>query len=286
MLCFNKPLFSIVIPSFNQGKFIEQTIASILGQTYQNKEIIIIDGGSTDQTLDIIEKYSRSISYWVSEPDNGQANAINKGFRLAKGDILAWLNSDDFYLPCTLSKVASLFEKYTEPKLVYGGCLLFSEGGTHTEGRLPPEFDVNKLTYYDYIDQPSTFWTRSLWEATGELNEYYKYALDWDWFIRASKVCQFIPVKDYLSLYRLHDEHKTGTGGVERKDEIIQIVDTYANERWSSAYKDIYSQKTPLRVSFNRLARLKLCRFRQLFYPRLYLKHGRFCIEDIVMRMI
>jgi glycosyltransferase involved in cell wall biosynthesis len=284
--CGEEPLVSIVIPSFNQGNFLEQTLVSILGQNYQNKEIIVIDGGSNDQTLEILEKYSSVIDYYVSEPDNGQADAINKGFRLAKGDILAWLNSDDMYLPCTLSKIASILGISKEPKLIYGGCLLFSEGGTYTEGRLPPQFDADKLTYYDYIEQSSTFWTRSLWEAVGELNESYKYTLDWDWFIRASKVSQFTPIRDYFSLYRFHENHKTSTGGTERKEEIVKIVEAYASEQWSEVYRDLYRRTTNLRVGFKRLMKLRLYRFRQLFYPKLYLKHSKHSIEDIVMRMI
>lgn len=151
------PLISVVIPSYNQGRFIEQTITSVLGQNYPNLELIVIDGGSTDQTQRIIEKYLDSISYYVSELDNGQAHAINKGFRVAKGDILAWLNSDDMYLPCTLLKVANIIKSSTEPKLIYGGCLHFYEGKSQAYGILPPDFDKEKITYTDYIIQPSTF---------------------------------------------------------------------------------------------------------------------------------
>lgn len=274
-----KPLISIVIPSFNQGDFIEQTLTSVIGQNYPKLEIIVIDGGSTDQTIKIVEKYSSSLSYFISEPDNGQAHAINKGFRQAKGDILGWLNSDDMYLPCTLSKVANIVGVSAEPKFVYGGCLHFFEGKASAFGYLPPDFDAERLTYFDYIVQPSTFWSRSLWEAVGELNESYNYVLDWDWFIRAAQVCNFIPIQDYFSIYRLHDNHKTGTGGLKRTEEMLRIVETYAKDEWISAYRDVYRQITSLRNGLNRLLKLRLYRFRHLFYPQLYLKHGQHRVD-------
>lgn len=267
------PLISIVIPSFNQGNYIEQTITSILGQYYSNLELIVIDGGSTDCTLDIIKKYAHLITYYVSEPDKGQADAINKGFRVAKGDILAWLNSDDMYLPCTLSKVANMIGDSKEPKLLYGGCLHFFEGKEQTYGYLPPNFDSERLTYADYIIQPSSFWSRSLWETVGELNESYNYVLDWEWFIRATKTCTFTPIQDYLSIYRLHENHKTGTGGLRRSQEILKIVEIYANEEWLEIYKDVYKKITSLKLNKNSPLQLKL--WSKFIIRYLYLKHGK-----------
>jgi glycosyltransferase involved in cell wall biosynthesis len=279
------PLISIVIPSFNQGQFIEQTITSVLGQIYPNLELIIIDGGSTDQTLEIIDKYSDLISYFISEPDQGQAHAINKGFRVAQGEILAWLNSDDIYLPCTLSKVAKILGASREPKLLHGGCLHFYESQTITYGRLASDFDVEQLTYYDHVVQPSAFWSRSLWEAVGELNENYHYVLDWDWFIRASQICKFISIKEYLSIYRLHENHKSSGGGLKRTDEVLKIVETYASEDWILAYRDVYKHIEILKIIRENLVKFKLYRFRQLFYPNLYLKYGNHRL-DIALSMM
>lgn len=267
------PLISIVIPSFNQGNYIEQTITSILGQYYSNLELIVIDGGSTDGTLDVIKKYAHLITYYVSEPDKGQADAINKGFKVAKGDILAWLNSDDMYLPCTLSKVANMIGDSKEPKLLYGGCLHFFEGKEQTYGYLPPNFDSERLTYADYIIQPSSFWSRSLWETVGELNESYNYVLDWEWFIRATKTCVFTPIQDYLSIYRLHENHKTGTGGLRRSQEILKIVEIYANEEWLEIYKDVYKKITSLKLNKNSPLQLKV--WSKFIIRYLYLKHGK-----------
>lgn len=278
----NQPMISVVIPSFNQGRFIGQAISSVLYQDYPNVELIIIDGGSSDNTSDIIEKYADSLSHYISEPDNGQAHAINKGFRVAKGDILAWLNSDDMYLPCTLSKVAKILSNVTTPALVYGGCMRFTEGTPYTHGVFPPDFDAERLTYYDYIDQPSTFWTRSLWETVGELNESYHYVLDWDWFIRASKIGKFIPLKEFLSIYRYHEEHKTGSGGAKRRKEILEVVEKYASPEWIAAYREVHAQFIPLKACLNRLLKLKLHRLRYLFYPQLYLKYGRERVDLVV----
>ena len=270
-----EPLISIVVPSFNQGKFIEETLCSILGQNYKNLELIVIDGGSTDETLDVIKKYSSQIAYFVSEADNGQASAINKGFRVAKGDVLAWLNSDDMYLPCTLMKVASYFQTPGELKLVYGGTLHFFEGKSSAYGFLPSPFNAERLTYSDYIMQSSTFWSRSLWEKVGELQESYNYVLDWDWFIRASKVCEFIPVADYLSLYRFHDAHKSGTGEIKRIDEILSVVNDYADSKWIEIYQGLYQQLPDLRKKFSHLRQLNLYPLRYLSCPRLYRKYGK-----------
>ncbi|GAK55299.1 glycosyl transferase family 2 [Candidatus Vecturithrix granuli] len=282
-----QPLISIVIPSFNQGQFIEQAITSVLGQNYPNIELIVIDGGSSDQTLQIVEKYQHSIRHCISEPDHGQAEAINKGFRLAQGDILAWLNSDDMYLPCTLSKIAAAIGNTTEPALVYGGALYFYEKTTYTFGELPPEFDPDQLTYFDYMIQPSTFWNRRVWETVGELNEMYCYVLDWDWFIRASKICQFTRLEgEYLAIYRLHGSHKSGTGKDARQEEILRVVETYASQEWIAAYHDVYKVITPLRTWLYRLSRLKLYWLRYGLYPRLYLKYGKHCIEDIILSLL
>lgn len=281
-----QPCISIVIPSCNQGQFIEQAITSVLGQNYPHIELIIVDGGSTDATADIVRKYQERISYWISEPDHGQAEAINKGFTQARGDILGWLNTDDMYLPCTFSKVAAILKPVSESGLVYGGCLHVYEGTTHTYGFLPPDFDAEQLTYTDYLIQPSTFWTRALWEQVGNLNESYHYVLDWEWFIRAARFCRFIPIKDYLSIYRMHPTHKSGQGNEQRQEEIMHIIETYADRTWQDAYRAVYQHLVPLRRNFHRLWRIKLYWLRSLFYPRLYWKYGKQRIEDVILSML
>ncbi|MCP4403388.1 MAG: glycosyltransferase [bacterium] len=240
----NSPLISIVIPSLNQGQFIEQAIASVIGQNYPNIELIIIDGGSSDNTADVIKHYERNIAYYLSESDNGQAQAINKGFDVAKGDILAWLNADDLYMPCTFSKIASIIDNTDKPILAYGGCIYFHEDRSTACSYHAFPFSPERLTYKDYIFQPSTFWSKRLWETVGKLNESYQYILDWEWFIRASKVASWVPVGNYLSLYRFHESHKTSSGFDKRQQEILKVVETYAPQQWISAYKDVYKYIT------------------------------------------
>jgi hypothetical protein len=114
---------------------------------------------------------------------------------MARGEIMGWLNTDDMYLPCTLSRVAAAIGTTSKPNLVYGGCLHFYQGTTHTYGFLPPDFDAEQLTYHDYLAQPSTFWTKALWDQTGALNESYHYVLDWEWFLRASQLADLSQLK-------------------------------------------------------------------------------------------
>src|SRR5215207_3330029 len=136
------PLVSIIVPTLNQARFIEQTLASITGQNWPRLELIVIDGGSTDGTREIVERYP--VTHFISEKDRGQADAINKGMRLAKGDILAWLNSDDYYLPLAFMRVARVLEDTTKPQLVYGGCLLLYEQENTAKLVRPQPFDANE----------------------------------------------------------------------------------------------------------------------------------------------
>ena len=278
------PLISVVIPSFNQGHYLEETLLSVIGQHYPNLEILVIDGGSTDATIGIIEKYSKYIVYWHSRKDQGQSDAINQGMRLSTGEILCWLNSDDLLLPGALNKVAACLGDSSQPKLMYGGCLRFMQGTNYTYGRLPEPFDQERLTYYNYIDQPSVFWTRALWERVGVLDEAYHYVMDWDWWLRASQVCQFLTVPEYLSIFRLHATHKSGTGGLKRRAEILRLVNTSAKEEWRAAFRDVYGKEEALRQERERMAKLGLFAFRYLFYPRLWYRHRRYRL-DVALSM-
>ncbi len=233
------PLISVVVPSFNQGQYIEKTLLSILGQGYPRLEIIVIDGGSTDNTVEILEKYSDQLFYWHSKKDQGQADAINQGMQLSSGDILCWLNSDDMYFPGTLLAIGKHFsQRLDEYHLVYGAAVVINESGDKLQGMAAhtAPFDPLKLTYFDYIVQPSSFWTKKLWAKAGELDINYQYVLDWDWFIRASKLATFEYIPNFYSICRIHPLHKTSNGGEERRKEIIDIVNKFASDYWKELY--------------------------------------------------
>jgi glycosyltransferase involved in cell wall biosynthesis len=217
------PKISVITPSYNQGIYIEDTILSVISQAYPNLEYIIMDGGSTDNTVEIIKKYENHITYWQSCKDDGQSSAINDGFQRATGQILCWLCSDDIFIPGTLLKIGRLFASVKEPAVILGNCINFHQTnlkkvrGSDIAAAILNE----KLTLYNFIYQPSAFWNREAWVATGELNISLQYSMDWDWFIRAQiSEVKFIPINDYLSLFRWHENHKTSVKGKNNPRDI------------------------------------------------------------------
>ncbi len=242
------PKISIITPSYNQGEFIEETILSVLGQNYPNLEYIIIDGGSTDGTIEIIKKYEKNLSYWVSEKDLGQSHAINKGFERATGDLLAWLNSDDMYMPGTLLFIATNVTTHL-PAVYFGNCLHFKESDNaliSSGSDVVNAYQNTNLAYQDYIVQPSAFWTRSAWEKCGKLREDLHFGFDWEWFLRAKKMgVSFYSFAKCLSMYRLHNAHKTGRGGNERREELLRIYCEYC-QRAGVLYKQLMSEEITL----------------------------------------
>ena len=222
------PKISIVTPSLNQAAFLQETIDSVLGQNYPQLEYIIIDGGSTDGSSEIIRPHEKHLTYWQSRPDGGQADAIAQGFRRATGDILAWINSDDFYLPGALRHVARQMDP-ARPQLLFGNCFHFEEGSSRgNPSDVILKHAGHRLDLIDYLIQPSTFWTRRLADKLGELNPHFHYVFDWDWYIRAQKAgADFLPSPRYLSAYRLHPLHKSAQGGEKRSQEIREIYSRY-----------------------------------------------------------
>jgi len=205
---------SIVTPSLNQAQFLERTILSILNQNYPNLEYIIIDGGSTDRSVEIIKKYEKYLTYWVSEPDKGQANAINKGFQKSTGEILAWLCSDDVYLPKSLMKISSVCTK-TGADLVYGNTYLINEIdkiiGEHRNVRYSKFFPKAAIINGIFsISQPSMFWRRELFINVGGVNEKLCNVLDNDLIIKFLLTNpKVVNTKDFISCERLHAARKT-----------------------------------------------------------------------------
>jgi len=204
---------SIITPSFNQGSFIEETISSVLNQSYQNIEYIVMDGGSTDNTLDILRKFDRNPRFkWFSSKDKGQSNAINKGFTMATGSILAWLNSDDVYENSDVVKcIVDTFIKYPDLDLVYGRCSYIDAKGNFTGPYRSLDFNHNHLLNHDsgMIPQASCFFTSRVINKTGGLDESLHYSMDYDLWLRISKQGKCLHIPDVLSKFRKHDGCKT-----------------------------------------------------------------------------
>ncbi|MGC3947709.1 MAG: glycosyltransferase family 2 protein [Chryseolinea sp.] len=236
------PRITVITPSYNQGAFLEQTILSVLGQNYPNLEYFIFDGGSTDNSVEIIKKYQNRLAFWISEKDGGQAQAINRGFSMATGDIIGWLNSDDLYMPGVLEKIASCFTS-TEEKVVFGNCINFWEGkpSSVSGSNVSRWHKTLDLSLVDYIIQPSSFWSRSTLEKVGPLNESYTYVFDWEWFLRAKLLgVSLIPIDSIISMYRFHQNHKSGSGGARRLQEILEIYAKNHEPRVSKALQRLF----------------------------------------------
>ncbi|WP_214073510.1 glycosyltransferase family 2 protein [Mucilaginibacter sp. dw_454] len=266
------PKISVITPSYNQGGFIEQTILSVIGQQYPNLEYIIIDGGSTDNTVEVIKKYGQYITYWISESDNGQADAINKGFERATGDILCWLNSDDYYLPGVLAKVAGLLDT-SQPQLLFGNCIHLDESKNFTHGSY---FDPQKpwdINTGDYITQPSSFWTRKAWEQTGPLNAELHFGFDWEWYARANHAgVKFIPSTVYFSVYRLHSQQKSQPQNAARATELLQLQRRLNPDKFKRIDDSVKTHKNGLNIIYALGATLPAVwqhRLLKVFYPGL-----------------
>lgn len=234
----NYPKITIITPSYNQGEFIEATIRSVLAQNYPNLEYLVFDGGSTDNTVDVIKKYDKYITHWESKTDRGQSHAINKGFRAASGEIIGWLNSDDLFYPNTLHRVANYFKDKNYRKIIYGeGTYLFDKYQLSIKNNTARLSQRHPITLCDFIIQPSTFWGRTVVEEVGELEEDLHYGFDWDWFIKAhNKGIPLQMVKEYFSVYRIHAGHKSSAGGDKRTKELAQIYETYHGSTVADAY--------------------------------------------------
>lgn len=270
------PKISIVTPSYNQGQFIEQTIQSVLGQFYAHLEYIILDAGSNDSTVRILEKYNSQVSYWHSKPDNGQSAAINEGFDRSSGDIIAWLNSDDYYLPFALNKVANLLS-IDEPAILIGNCFHFKEQDNYGNGSAMTSYHQNiDIRNGDYIIQPSSFFNKKAWDLVGKLNEDLEFVFDWEWYIRAEqKGVKFITTPEYLSAYRFHQNHKSGIGGRKREQEIMSIIKKYNSEEDFKTFMYIATHREEMKRKLGKLdkvldtKRFKSQLFRHIFFRKL-----------------
>jgi glycosyltransferase involved in cell wall biosynthesis len=205
------PLVTVVTPSFNQSQFIERTILSVLDQDYLNIEYIIIDGGSTDGSVEIIKKYENRVAIWKSEPDKGQTDAINKGFQLAHGQVLAWLNSDDTYNPGTVRDAVKFLKEHPDVGMVYGDAN-FINADDEVIGRFPAaQTDRTRLLQgYVHVPQQSSFFRYDIWKKVGPLDPDFFFAMDYDLWVRLSALAPLVYFPHQIwANFRLHDEGKT-----------------------------------------------------------------------------
>jgi glycosyltransferase involved in cell wall biosynthesis len=232
---------SIVTPSFNQGRFLEETILSVLNQGYEPLEYIVIDGGSTDESVSIIRRYEHRLTYWESEKDRGQVHAINKGLERATGDIVAFLNSDDVYLPGAFSAVMSYFTANPESKWICGDTIMFGDGhDTQLIRSIVPKSAAHCLSWAYRAPQPGHFWRNEI-VRSGFL-ERWNYDFDHDMYVRlllAGYKCEYLPLP--MAAYRLHEVSKTVAEGHRLSEEFDQIAEFYepqlqgVGRRWSEA---------------------------------------------------
>jgi glycosyltransferase involved in cell wall biosynthesis len=227
------PKISVITPSYNSGRFIEHTIQSVLSQEYPKLEYIVMDGGSTDNTLEILQKYKGSVN-WISEKDSGQSHAINKGFALATGDVLAYLNADDIYEPGALHTVGNYFLKHPTAYWVTGRCR-FIDQNDHEIRKLASIYkyiwlfwgSYKALLVIDYVSQPATFWHRTVINKIGYFDETLYYAMDYDYSLRIGKLFKMCRIDRSLAAYRIHSASKTfscATSIKEQFDEDLGIA--------------------------------------------------------------
>lgn len=223
-------LVSIITPSYNQAAYLEQTILSVLEQDFPNIEYIVIDGASTDGSVDIVKKYADRFAYWVSEKDRGQAEAINKGFTRATGDVIAWLNSDDYYMQGAVSAAVQIFEKNPEVVLVYGDMLAVDEHGKTFNTLTYGQLNLEDLLCFQIIGQPSVFMRRSALQKTSGLNLDFHFLLDHLLWIHIAKHGQILHVNQIWSAARYHAEAKNRAKAAEFGREAFRILEVAAQD--------------------------------------------------------
>jgi glycosyltransferase involved in cell wall biosynthesis len=254
-----QPLVSIITPSFNQAQFLEKTISSVIDQDYPSIEYLVVDGNSNDGSQAIIEKFSKRISWWVSEPDQGQAEAINKGLKRAKGEIVAWLNSDDYYLPGAVTKAVAAFQKQPLSSLVYGDVLAVDADGCQINKMRYHQWNLIDLMRFNIIGQSSVFIRREILDKTGFLDPSLQYLLDHKLWLRLAQQAPMHYLPEMLSAAHFHSQSKN----------VAQ-----ANAFGEEAYRILaWMQYEPVLNSLFEKNKTKICAGAHRFNAR-YLMHG------------
>lgn len=246
------PIISVVIPSYNQGAFIEKTIRSVLMQNYPSLELIVIDGGSTDQSVEIIQKYADFLDYWVSEKDRGQADAINKGLNRATGEILYWINSDDYLLPKALFHIGSYDWQSNIGAVVGIGHKVDIHDRIQYTPKVPElgyEAFLNWVGYGNFM-QPACFFSARAWKECGPLNEDLHYCLDVDLWLKISQKYTFVKIAEELAHAYIHPNAKTTAERERAKAETALLIANYPGG-FETARKFLFHDS-------DQLARLKI----------------------------
>lgn len=224
---------SVITPSYNQAAFLDLTIRSVLGQNYPDLEYLIVDGASTDGSQEIIQQYRDQLAWWVSEPDSGQAEAINKGFRKATGDIIAWLNSDDVYAPGAISAAVKVLSENPEIGLVYGNAVSFDQDGLPLNDLVFDDWGLEGLVAFNIICQPAVFMRRSILESAGYLDETYHMLLDHHLWLRIARVVKIGHVPEVWAFARHHSDAKNVAQAPRFGEEAYRLLD------WMGTQPDI-----------------------------------------------
>lgn len=217
-------LVSIITPSFNQARYLEETIRSVLDQDHPQLEYIIVDGGSTDGSLEIIKKYADRLAWWVSEKDQGQTDAINKGFARAKGEVLAWLNSDDTYNPGAVSAALAFLQAHPEAGLVYGDTNFIDENGKILGAFPAAQTDYKRLRRgYVHIPQQAAFFRADIWKQVAPLDPSFYFAMDYDLWVRIASHAPILYTPQVWANFRLHSQGKTVVADQRCWPEMLRV---------------------------------------------------------------
>ncbi|HZB22258.1 MAG TPA: glycosyltransferase family 2 protein [Gaiellaceae bacterium] len=224
----SRPLVSVVVPSYNQGRFLDEALRSVLEQDYEPLEVIVVDGGSSDESVDVIRRHADRVAWWTSEADRGQADALNKGLGRARGEILGWLASDDALLPGAVARVVAELER-TDALLVYGEALFVDEEGREIHALAPRPFDVDAMVRAcaNHVVQPGSLFRRRAWEEAGPLNVEGHYLFDFEFALAVGRLGTVARIPDRLSLYRVHPESKSGGGSLLKARDYVRFADEY-----------------------------------------------------------
>jgi glycosyltransferase involved in cell wall biosynthesis len=237
------PSMAIATPSLNHGKYLRATIDSVLAQAYPRLTYCIQDGASTDGTGEVLRSYGSKLA-WRSEPDDGQAQAINRALSTCDADVMAYLNSDDMFLPGTLAYVARAFQARPDVDIVYGHRIFVDRDGLEIGRAVLPRHDPKALYWADYIPQETMFWRRRVWEAVGPLDESMQYALDWDFILRAQHAgFKFARLPRFLACFRVHDEQKTSLIYDKGREEMQRLRQRYLG--YEPAHSEVWQNVMP-----------------------------------------